>query len=112
MKIATAIVMGFFAGLLPYLVARPSPVAVLMLLSFWSISAYLLQRRATNTRQILSRGFLLGAAEWMILVVAALGYSVFIAHSVGLFMRAFIMVAMAGFCLICFALVKASTPHP
>ncbi len=79
MKAAVAILMGLVSGLLIYMMGAmltmdfasktaPSPVFVLILfLSGWVLSAWVLMRGARSVSGVFRRGFLLGAAEWLLM---------------------------------------------
>jgi hypothetical protein len=81
MKIAIAIGMGFFSGFLLYLMAallfidpsqgRNIPVFFVFVTLFggWGGSIYLLLRGARTVSKVVSRGFLLGAAEWFLMIL-------------------------------------------
>jgi hypothetical protein len=83
MKVFIAIVMGLLSGLLLYFMAgmlsadltgKSEPPVVLWFVVFfagWVISAVVLARGAQTVSRVFRRGFLLGAAEW--LVMAAVG---------------------------------------
>jgi hypothetical protein len=77
----------------------PDPDPILILLGVWAVSAYLLHRGAKTAAQVLGRGFLLGAAEWIAFAVAIV--------AAGLLVRAAIAVFMAVGCLAGFATVQA-----
>lgn len=76
MKIAVGIVLGFFSGLLIYLAAgilftdgEPSSVFVFTtLIGGWLLSTIILVRGARTLSKVFSRGFLLGAAEWLTMI--------------------------------------------
>jgi predicted RNA-binding Zn-ribbon protein involved in translation (DUF1610 family) len=83
MKILVAIVMGFFSGLLISIMAsmlmattylagnQPASapwVPVVAFLAAWVLSTYVLLRGAISVSKVFSRGFLLGAAEWLCLI--------------------------------------------
>lgn len=84
MKTFVAIVMGFFSGFLIYMAAAmvtndpasgegPSPLFVaITFLGGWALSSYLLVRGARSVAKVLSRGFLLGAAEWFAMIFVGL----------------------------------------
>lgn len=94
MKQLVAIAMGFFSGFLIYMAAallffgpdggEPSPgfVAV-MFFGGWVLSTWLLLRGARTTAKVASRGFLLGAAEWFVMILAGLVFGARAATSVG-----------------------------
>lgn len=110
MKIIIALIMGFLAGLLPYLIAGllPTTARILILLAVWLASSYLLQRGAKTAAQALGRGFLLGAAEWLLLLVMALVYVIFAAPErfPGLIVRGAILAFMSTMCFAGFAAVQ------
>jgi hypothetical protein len=77
MKILVAVVMGFFSGCMLYLMAGflslagASPESALrpiLGVIGWAASAYGLLRGAQSARNVLTRGFLLGAAEWLVIM--------------------------------------------
>ena len=80
MKTVVAIVMGFFSGFLIYMMAAmifvdpasgSRSLPVLALITFfggWALSSYLLLREAMTVSKVFSRGFLLGAAEWLFMI--------------------------------------------
>lgn len=80
MKTVVAILMGFFSGFLIYMMAamifvdpasgsRPFPALVLItFFGGWALSSYLLLREARTVSKVFSRGFLLGAAEWLFMI--------------------------------------------
>ena len=77
MKILVATVMGFFSGVLIYVITAmliadpspdPNPSSALGLVTFvggWMASTFLLAIGAQNVSSVFSRGFLLSAAEWL-----------------------------------------------
>jgi hypothetical protein len=79
MKQVIAILMGFFSGFLIYmmvgmLVVSPgetrslSPLLIAIpFLGGWVLSSWLLLRGARNVSAVFRRGFLLGAAEWLVM---------------------------------------------
>jgi hypothetical protein len=83
MKQLVAVVLGFLSGLLVYFIAavlfssptagRP-PVGIMfvVLLVAWILSTWLLLRGARSVSKVFSRGFLVGAAEWLSMGVAGL----------------------------------------
>lgn len=83
MKIIVGIVLGFFSGFLFYmatalLIAKgePTPAFVLTsLLGGWVLSSVVLIRGARSVSKVFSRGFLLGAAEWLAMVPVGVVYS-------------------------------------
>lgn len=77
MKAIIAILMGFFSGFLIYMMASmifvtervPSTEFVLItFLGGWTLSSYVLLRGAKTLSKVFSRGFLLGAAEWLMMI--------------------------------------------
>jgi hypothetical protein len=110
MKHVAAVVMGFLAGGIVYLVSKllPSPLPVLLLIAAWIASSLLLQKGAKTTAQVLSRGFLLGAAEWGLILVVAVAYALTDApdHLTGTVVKGIFMIGMAALCLVGFAAVK------
>ncbi|MCF8105803.1 MAG: zinc ribbon domain-containing protein [Desulfohalobiaceae bacterium] len=85
MKALVSIIMGFFSGILIYFMAAlvfastessPSPVFVgFFLIGGWILSAYIIKRNAHSLSRVFSRGFLLGAAEWLFLIPASMIFS-------------------------------------
>jgi hypothetical protein len=81
MKTVIAVFMGFFSGFLIYMMAAmlffspssgssPSPAFILVtFFGAWALSSYLLRRGALSVSKVFSRGFLLGAAEWLFMIV-------------------------------------------
>lgn len=110
MKHVAAIVMGFLASGLPYLMSRslPWPAPIAILLAAWAASGFLLQRGAKTAAQVLARGFLLGAGEWLLLLFAAVGYALLAAPDAltGIAVKGFIMAVMASLCLAGFATLR------
>jgi hypothetical protein len=148
MKIVVALLMGLCSGVMIYFMAAMTftdistgtgPSGALVAISFlggWALSVWLLLRGAISISKVFSRGFLLGAAEWLMMVlvgfifagktVAAVG-GVSEAASVGAavgggliaFLAGGISVAMAVVCLIGFAVsysmgkeMRKETPAP
>lgn len=82
MKALVGIVLGLFSGILIYIgaamvVARegggPSPGFVAAtLIGGWVVSSWLLVRGARSVSKVFSRGFLLGAAEWLAMIPAGM----------------------------------------
>lgn len=78
MKTVVALFMGFCSGFLIYMMAallfssassRPSSAFVaITFLGGWAISSWLLLNGALSVSRVLSRGFLLGAAEWFCMI--------------------------------------------
>src|SRR5262245_35748121 len=87
MKAVVAVLMGLFSGFLIYMIlammfvnpgADSGPSTALVLLSFlggWALSTWLLMRGARSVSKVFSRGFLLGAAEWLLMGLAGLVFS-------------------------------------
>jgi predicted RNA-binding Zn-ribbon protein involved in translation (DUF1610 family) len=86
MKTFVAILMGLISGFLIYMMAAmlsmdpkkpgisPGFVA-LFFLGGWIASAVLLRRNALSVSRVFSRGFLLGAAEWLVMIAVGFIYS-------------------------------------
>lgn len=77
MKAIIAILMGLFSGFLIYMMAAivfvnggaPSPLFVFItFIGGWILSSYVILRGAKTVSKIFSRGFLIGAAEWLIMI--------------------------------------------
>ncbi len=79
MKVAVAIVMGFFSGFLLYAQAALLLIdpgkgadsvtpAFYVLVGGWVATAYLLLRNARTVAKVLQRGFMVGAAEWLLML--------------------------------------------
>ena len=88
MKTLVALAMGFLSGFLIYMMvamlvvdisapgARISPAFVFItFFGGWAVSSYLLVRNARTTAKVAARGFLLGAAEWMVMILVGVIYS-------------------------------------
>lgn len=87
MKTLVAIVMGLFSGFLLYMMAAmlsidpastSEPAMGLLLVFFIGgsiLSAWLLLRNARTTSKVFSRGFLLGAAEWLAMILVGVIFS-------------------------------------
>jgi len=75
-KVLVAVTMGFFSGLLIYMATamlfsdgEPSTGFVFIVLVVgWAVSVALLLRGATTISKVFTRGFLLGAAEWLAMI--------------------------------------------
>jgi hypothetical protein len=82
-KILVAITMGFFSAFLIYMAAAmiftagtPSTEFVLIVfLGGWAASAALLLRGARTVSKVFTRGFLLGAAEWLAMIPVGMVFS-------------------------------------
>jgi hypothetical protein len=80
MKIVTGVLLGALSGFLLYLMTafllmdfsrpqqRPSASIVLVFLAGWLFSSLLLINGAQTVTKVLARGFLLGAAEWLMMI--------------------------------------------
>lgn len=110
MKYLAAVVMGLLASGLVYIVSipLPSPAPTLIALTFWIASSFLLQRSAQTVAQVLGRGFLLGAGEWLLLIVAAIIYTLVAApdYSMSVLIKSAFAAAMSVLCLAGFAVVQ------
>ena len=80
-KWIVAIVMGFFYGILLYMLlaltlsGKAGPSGIFTFMTFfggWVISAYLMLKGAKTVSKTVSRGFLIGASEWLLLIPATL----------------------------------------
>lgn len=84
MKILVALVMGFCSGLMIYFLsamafASPSSGgsigSIFVFVTFfggWALSTWLMVKGARSVSKVFARGFLLGAAEWLILIPASM----------------------------------------
>lgn len=123
MKTVIAVVMGFFSGFLLYLMAglvvlaeNPKLEALIFLvfvffIGGWAVSSYFLTRNQPSIPTVLARGFLLGAAEWLLMIgagfvralrsptVARGGIVAAFTGAVSLFM---VIVCLAGFAIVYF----------
>ena len=87
MKVLVALIMGFLSGLLLYFMAgmlttdlggkSEPPIVVWLAVLFigWFLSTVLLLRNAKTVSRVFRRGFLLGAAEWMLMAGVGLIFS-------------------------------------
>jgi hypothetical protein len=87
MKTVVAVVMGFLSGFLIYMMAsmlfadfssHQEPSGVFVFVTFiggWALSSWLLLKGARTTARVLSRGFLLGAAEWFSMILVGVVFS-------------------------------------
>jgi len=87
MKTIIAVLLGLLAGIMIYMMSAmlfvdlgsgdgPSGRFVaITLLGGWASSAVLLRRGATSVSRIFSRGFLMGAAMWMAMIVVGVIYA-------------------------------------
>jgi hypothetical protein len=81
MKILVALIMGFCSGLMIYfllgimiLPSNPALGTIFVAVTFlggWALSTYLLLKSAKSVSKVFVRGFLLGAAEWLLLIPAS-----------------------------------------
>jgi len=83
MKALVAIVLGFMSGFLIYMSAAmlfttpsagnsPSPAFVMIaFLGGWAASAYYMHRGAQTVARVVTRGALIGAAEWLLIGLAS-----------------------------------------
>ena len=87
MKTLIAVLMGVMSGFLIYMMAAMlvidpssgrsiSPAVVLILfLGGWALSAYIIRRGALTVSTVAKRGFLLGAAEWLLMILVGVIFS-------------------------------------
>ena len=87
MKVVVALFRGLFSGFLIYMMAvllfvdmgkgsPPSPLFVAVtFLGGWALSVWLLLRGTRTVSKVFSRGFLLGAAEWLVMVLVGIIFS-------------------------------------
>lgn len=76
MKIFVGIILGSFSGLLIYMAAamllttgEPSgPFVFVTFFGGWALSTWIIVRGARTVSKVFSRGFLLGAAEWLAMI--------------------------------------------
>ena len=76
MKVFVGIILGFFSGFLIYLAAAMlfasgEPSAAFVFVTFfggWVLSTWILVRGVRTISKVFSRGFLLGAAEWLAMI--------------------------------------------
>jgi len=74
MKTIVALAMGLLSGFMIYMMAAlvfgPSPALVaITFLGGWALSTWVLLRGAVSVSKVFSRGFLLGAAEWLLMIL-------------------------------------------
>ena len=81
MKAIIAILMGLFSGFLIYLIATivfiegESSSSLFTYTTFfggWILSSYIMLRGAKTISKVISRGFLMGTAEWLAMIPAGL----------------------------------------
>jgi len=83
MKLVVGLFMGSIAGLLFYMgsamiIANAEPSSGFVLISFvggWAISTYIMVNGTSKVSQVIARGFLVGAAEWLMFIVVGIVYS-------------------------------------
>ena len=89
---AVATALGFFSGFLLYLIVAMLHSADLAFLALgWIVSALLLHQSAASTPAVLSRGFLTGVIQWLLVLVIGVIHG---AQS-GLFVRVGILAAVS-----------------
>jgi len=139
MKIFVGIILGFFSGFLTYTAAAAlfvmssKPSVAFVFVTFvggWGFATWVMARGARTISQVFSRGFLIGAAEWLAMIPASLVLNGKIlmknvgqgggtdAELVGAtisagsiwFLTSGVAVVMALACLIGFAIVNHLTP--
>jgi hypothetical protein len=80
MKTIVALAMGLVSGFMIYMMAAlvfanlddggPSPgLTIIGFFGGWAVSTWLLIRGAISVSKVFSRGFLLGAAEWLLMIL-------------------------------------------
>lgn len=80
MKIFVGIVLGFFSAFLIYIIAAilftsGDPSSAFVFITFfggWALSSWIIVRKAQTVSRVFSRGFLLGAAEWLAMIPAGM----------------------------------------
>ena len=83
MKIFVGIVVGFLSGFLIYMAAamlfiKGEPSGTFVFVTFfggWGLSTWLVVRGVRTVSKVFSRGFLLGAAEWLAMIPVGLVFS-------------------------------------
>lgn len=83
MKTFVGIILGFFSGFLLYLMAamvftNGEPSGLFIFVTFiggWALSTWFIVRGARSVSKVFSRGFLLGAAEWLAMIPAGVIFS-------------------------------------
>lgn len=83
MRVFIGIVMGFFSGfliyfLLAFLFVNGQPSGAFVFVTFfggWTASSILFIRDAQTVAKVASRGFLVGAAEWLLVIPAGMVFS-------------------------------------
>ena len=131
MKTFIAILMGFFSGFLIYFELAmvfadftgtgkvPGPLFFLItFVGGWTLTSYLIRKGANSVSKVFNRGFLIGAAEWLLMIPVGLIFSgkavvgtgshtsagAAIGGGIFAFLTGGIALAMALFCLIGFAI--------
>jgi len=86
MKTFIAIAMGFISAVLVYFmvamliidissIETPTPLFVFFtFVGAWAVSSWILRRGAYSISKVFSRGFLLGAAEWLCMILVGIIY--------------------------------------
>ena len=78
MKAIIAVIMGLFSGFLIYMMAAmlftgdKPPSSLFVFITFvvgWILSSYVMMRGAKTVSKVASRGFLIGAAEWLVMIL-------------------------------------------
>ena len=83
MKVIVGIVLGFFSGFLIYMASAMLftsgvPSGAFVFVTFfggWVLSTIILVRGARTVSKVFSRGFLLGAAEWLVMIPVGMIFS-------------------------------------
>ena len=83
MKVFVGIILGFLSGFLIYMAAamlftKGEPSAAFVFAMFfggWALSTWLIVRGARTVSKVFSRGFLLGAAEWLAIIPVGLVFT-------------------------------------
>jgi hypothetical protein len=87
MRVFIAIVLGILSGFLIYMESAmlfadlangEEPSSLFVLITFlggWALAAYLMARKARKVIKVISRGFLIGAAEWFAMLPVGIIYS-------------------------------------
>lgn len=83
MKVLVGLAMGFFSGFLIYMASamlftggEPSPGFVFVaFFGGWALSTFIIVRGTRTVSRVFSRGFLLGAAEWLAMIPLGMIFS-------------------------------------
>lgn len=83
MKVIVGVILGFFSGFLIYMAAAMlftsgEPSGAFVFVTFfggWVLSTMILVRGARTVSKVFSRGFLLGAAEWLAMIPVGMVFS-------------------------------------